>query len=249
MQNLRTIVIDKDQASQHALQSFALENEVLFSIIAILEDTSQLIELINQHKPDALFFCLETLPEFDNQFLTKISVSKPKLFFMSHQKEDAYKAFLENGIDFILKPINPNRLIISVYNAIKQIQMEKAYQDRTLQKIETINQSENKPKHISISSVDKIELVKQNEILYCKADGKYTEFYTENGKKISSKNLGEYTHHFTNDFFRIHHSYLVNIKHVDEIIKKKGVFCKVDNGDLLPVARRRQEEFIKFVNK
>lgn len=249
MQKINAIIVDQDPNAVNALKSFAAENAVLFSIITVADNCKKLVGLINEHSPDALFIGLNTNTGFDSSILSKISVSKPKLFYMSDNKEDAYKGFLEKAIDFILKPLDPNRLIISVYSAIKQIQMEKAYQDRMLQNIETINKQERRPEHISVSSVDKIELIKIDNIIYCKADGKYTEFYTTNGKKLSSKNLGEYTSHFNGNFFRIHHSYLVNINHIDEIIKKNGVFCKLDNGELLPVARRRQEEFIKFVNK
>ncbi len=249
MQKINAIIVEKDTSVVNTLQLFAAENAVLFSIISVINNCNKLVSLINENSPDAVFISLNSDSGFEPAMLSKINVSMPKVFYMSNKKEDAYIAFLDNAIDFILKPLNPNRLIISVYNAIKQIQMEKAYQDTVLKTIASINQKERRPEHISVSSVDKIELIKIDDIMYCKADGKYTEFYTTNGKKLSSKNLGEYTSHFNGSFFRIHHSYLVNIKHVDEIIKKKGIYCKLENGAILPVARRRQEEFIKFVNK
>ncbi|MGZ5255646.1 MAG: LytTR family transcriptional regulator DNA-binding domain-containing protein [Flavitalea sp.] len=45
----------------------------------------------------------------------------------------------------------------------------------------------------------------------------------------------------------MHHSYVVNIKHITKILKKDGYSCEFINGIALPVAKRRQEEFIKFI--
>ena len=85
--------------------------------------------------------------------------------------------------------------------------------------------------------------------MYCKAEGKYTEFVLSNKQKIlSSKNLGEYNSLLLNNyFFRIHHSYVVNIKKIVKIVKKDGFYCEFEHGISLPVAKRRQEEFVKFI--
>ena len=128
--------------------------------------------------------------------------------------------------------------------------MERVFQNDVIGKIATINTLQKKFEYVSITSVDKIELLKVEDIIYCKADGKYTEFYTLNKNKVvSSRNLGEYVPSLNKNFFRIHHSYIINIRHLVKIIKKNGLFCELINGDVLPVAKRRQEEFVKFINE
>jgi len=65
---------------------------------------------------------------------------------------------------------------------------------------------------------------------------------------MSSRNLGEYTPILDNRFFfRIHHSYIINVRHVVKISKKDGYFCELSNGTIVPVAKRRQEDFNKFI--
>ena len=186
---------------------------------------------------------------FDAKILDHLSVHKPKLINISKDKNNAYDSFKNNAIDFLLKPIDNNVLIISLYKAIKVIEMELAFQNDTIGKIKTINSLHQNIEHVAIASVDKIELLKIEDIVFCKADGKYTEFYVSNDiKKVSSRNLGEYATSFDNNFFRIHHSYVVNVKHLIKIIKKDGMYCELSDGHILPVAKRRQEEFIKFIN-
>jgi len=88
-----------------------------------------------------------------------------------------------------------------------------------------------------------------SEIIFCKAEGKYTNFHLLDGKKImSSRNLGEYSTILdANYFFRIHHSYIINLRQISKISKKDGYFCEFSNGIILPVAKRRQEDFNKFI--
>ena len=92
--------------------------------------------------------------------------------------------------------------------------MELSFQNQKVNQIKSYGSETSENGFIAISSSDKIELIKVEDIMYCKAEGKYTEFVLSNKQKIlSSKNLGEYNSLLLNNyFFRIHHSYVVNIK-------------------------------------
>ena len=168
---------------------------------------------------------------------------------MSGEVEYAYKAIKLNAVDFLQKPLNVNDFIISIYKTLKMIEMEQVFQNQKIQQINTINSLYQSNDYVAIASIDKIELLKIDDIVYCKAEGKYTEFHLSNGKKIlSSKNLGEYKNILeSGSLFRIHHSYVINIKHITKITKKDGYYCELINGDKLPIAKRRQDEFLKFI--
>lgn len=248
MRVLKAILIENDESVIKSFKDFESENSVLFSIIEIVPNFQNIIELTNTHKPDVLIVACDTVI-FYTKILNNIQVRKPKLVFISKNKVDAYEAFTQNASDFLLKPIHTNTLIVSIYKIIKYIEMETVYQDDVIGKIKTINSLHQNFEYVSIASVDKIELLKVKDIVFCKADGKYTEFVTvNNGKVISSRNLGEYVSLLDTNFFRIHHSYIINIKHLVKIIKKNGFFCELSNGEVLPVAKRRQDEFVKFIN-
>jgi two-component system LytT family response regulator len=102
---------------------------------------------------------------------------------------------------------------------------------------------------IAVPSVSKIDVLKVEKLLYCEAEGRYTTFYLEDGKTItSSKNLGEYEKQLPNDlFFRIHHKYLINLKKVSSINKEGGRYCEMLNNSFLPISKRKQEEFNRFL--
>jgi|TARA_B110000014_G_C19578875_1_gene307979 two-component system LytT family response regulator len=102
---------------------------------------------------------------------------------------------------------------------------------------------------ILVPSLEKIEIVHYNEILYLKSDGSYTEFFLEDRKITSSKNIGVYEKKLSINFFRIHHSYIVNLEKIKYICKVNGVSCYLDNNKTIPVSRRKKKDLINFINK
>ena len=191
-------------------------------------------------KPDVIFLDTALPNNTFFELLEKLEFNIPKLIFISNQEHYALKAFKYNAIDFILKPIDFNSIILAVYKAIKRIEIND---------INILNSFNQTNEYLAVSSLDKVELIHMSEIIYCKADGKYTCFILLNGKKIvSSRNLGEYSKILDNNyFFRIHHSYIINLRHIIKISKKDGYFCEFSNGTVLPVAKRRQDDFNKFI--
>ena len=65
---------------------------------------------------------------------------------------------------------------------------------------------------------------------------------------MSSKNLGVYEELLLkNNFFRIHHSYIVNVDLAVKIQKKDGTYLEIFNKKYLPISKRRVEGFYKFL--
>jgi two-component system LytT family response regulator len=249
MTPINAIIITEHHNTLQILKKFEEENSMIIKIIGDTNSITEAIATIKSKKLDAIF--LDFLFKDDQFFemLDQLEFSIPKLIFISGQKDYAVKAFKHNAIDFILKPIDFNAIILAVYKVIKRTEMERSYQNQKINNINILNSFNQSNDYVAIASLDKIELILMSEIIFCQADGKYTNFFLLNGKKImSSRNLGEYSTLLdSNYFFRIHHSYIINLKHISKISKKDGYFCEFSNGIILPVAKRRQEDFNKFI--
>ena len=207
------------------------------------------MSIIKLKKPDVVFLDIVLKDDVFFEMLEQLEFSIPKLVFISANENYAVKAFKHNAIDFILKPIDFNAIILATYKVIRRTEMERSYQNQKINNINILNSINQPNEYVAVSSLDKIELIPMSEIIFCQADGKYTNFFLLNGKKImSSRNLGEYNSILDHKyFFRIHHSYIINIRHIAKISKKDGYFCELSNGTILPVAKRRQEDFNKFI--
>ena len=249
MTPINAIIISEEKEILQKIKKFEEEN---FMILKIVSETSSITEGINSiqlQKPDLVFLDICFKEDTFFNMLSELEQNIPKMVFISDNKQDAAKAFKQNAIDFILKPIDFNSLILAVYKVIKNTKMERCYQNQKINTIQLLNSFNQPNDYVAVSSLDKIELIPMSEIIYCQAEGRYTTFFLLNGKKImSSKNLGEYSSILNpNYFFRIHHSYIINLRHIVKISKKEGYFCEFPNGVILAVAKRRQEDFNKFI--
>jgi len=249
MTSIKAIIITEKTDTLLILKKFEEENFMIIKIIGEAFSVIEGISMVKIHKPDVVFLDMQLEDDTFFEMLEQLEFSMPKLVFISTNESIAVKAFKHNAVDFILKPIDFNAMILAVYKVIKRTEMERSYQNQNINNINILNSIKQSNEYLAVASLDKIELIPMSEIILCQADGKYTNFFLVNGSKImSSRNLGEYTTILDdNYFFRIHHSYIINIRHVIKISKKDGYFCELSNGTILPVAKRRQEDFNKFI--
>ena len=106
------------------------------------------------------------------------------------------------------------------------------------------------PQHlIAVPSAKKIDFIKVEDIIYLKSEGRYTMFQLKDNKQlVATKNLGEYENLLdASIFFRVHHSYVVNLTQVTSINKTDGNYCEMVNKETVPIAKRRQEQLNKFL--
>jgi len=102
---------------------------------------------------------------------------------------------------------------------------------------------------IAIHDFKEIKFIDQSEIVYCKAEGRYTRIYLRNKKYIYEVRLLRKVESILskNNFFRIHRSYLVNINYITGIINKKILI--LEHNIQLPIARRRKNKLREKISK
>ncbi|RDI11218.1 LytR/AlgR family response regulator transcription factor [Flavobacterium sp. AG291] len=167
----------------------------------------------------------------------EISLLKDVVFVVLANPE-GFSNYSFKKIHILHRPFSGKKISILLGCIIEYFKEERFNSDR----------SELRDKNVlCIPSLDRIDLVKIDDILYCAADGKYTTFHLLSGQKlISSKNIGLYEKKLGSDFLRVHHSYLVNGKHITSLTKKKGFFCELSNSVVIPVSKRKQGCFNKY---
>lgn len=107
-----------------------------------------------------------------------------------------------------------------------------------------------KTKFYALSSAKGYKLINMYDILYCKASGNYTYIYLENSTNtLISKQLGHIQEALPEEaFVRIHHSYLVNLHHVDYYSKEDGGVLILKNGKKLKVSEGKKADLLAKLN-
>jgi DNA-binding LytR/AlgR family response regulator len=150
-----------------------------------------------------------------NEYMAEL----PTIIAISNSTEPAYEAFQRGLSGILLRPIEMTMLRKCLYR----------YQKNHRPSIE---------KKICIKSQGDYHFIKAHEIVYLKADNNTTDFYLENGKMISAyKTLKYYENLLPSYFFRIHHSYIINIEFVSRINIGKADCYLSENKIVLPFSR------------
>ena len=244
---IRAVIVDDEWS---AVQSLKWEVDKFCRGVEVCEvftDPVEAVSGINYLKPDCVFLDIE-MPQMDGfQLLDRLSFRNFDLIFTTAYDAYALKAFKESAIDYLLKPIDSDDL----QKAVLKIQQNKASDTlgTEVKKAMGLLQGHYSSK-IPLSFVDRTLFVKPSEILYCKSDGNYTEVYLVNGNRevISRKikEMEELIH--DRNFFRVHNSYLVNLKYLREYMKGEGAYLVLEGGKSIPVSRSRKTGLMDYLN-
>lgn len=106
-------------------------------------------------------------------------------------------------------------------------------------------------KCLSIPTQSGFSIIPVEEIIYCEARRSYSRFaLPDNRYIVTSKALLNYEAILiSQNFFRIHKSYLINLNHVEQYIRGAGGVVVMSNGMELDVSRRKKDDFLKRINQ
>ncbi len=245
---IRAVIVDDEI---NAIKSLKWEIENFCSDIEVqssFTDPSEAVSAINNLKPDCVFLDIE-MPEMDGfQLLKNLKYRDFDLIITTAFDTYAIKAFKENAIDYLLKPVDPDDLVKSLARIANN--KDKNVLGFELKKILNSIIPTNAEAKVSFPLFGKTIFVKPSDIIYCKADGNYSNIYLNGDKKeMISKKLKEIEEMIGNDrFYRVHNSYLVNLKYIKEYIKNDGHYLVLDDGTSIPVARSRKDTLLNLIH-
>jgi two-component system LytT family response regulator len=248
MKNIRAIIVD-DEAN--AIRNLKWEIEQFCSDVEIIDtfiNPTEAISAINYLKPDCVFLDIE-MPEIDGfQLLKKLHYRDFDLIITTAFDNYAIRAFKENAIDYLLKPIDSDDL----QRSVERIQKNKEKNTLGFKLTSVLESITPKPiqTRIALPLSGKIVFLEPKDILYCKSNGNYTEVYFENNtKEVLSRKLKDVEEIIDNtSFFRVHHSYLVNINHIKEFVKSDGKYLVLNNKATIPISRMKKDALLNLLN-
>jgi len=210
-----TLIIDDEQLARQRLKRL-LEPFDEIVIIGEAANGLEALNLIDKLKPQLLFLDIE-MPLLNGfEMLEKLS-TQPKVVFTTAYDQYAIKAFEEGSIDYLLKPVEKDRLekTITRLNAHQQEQQQIPIA-ALLQQL----QPKNTAKNLTIKIGDRILLIKPADIVYAEAEDKYVFIYTNDGKKhITDYTITGLEQKLSEQFIQINRGAIINTDFIKEIRK------------------------------
>lgn len=250
---IRTIIIDDEPSAINVL-SLILKKKCDNTVQIIATSNSPQLgrNLIEELQPDLVFLDVE-MPGLSGIDLVQ-SFHKPTFRVVFITAFDAYaiEAFRVNAIDYLLKPVESDdivRIIEKIINDTRKNEYVMDVQFQNLQKL-LLRHSIDAEARIGIAMSDKIIFVRIHEIIYCEAQGAYTNVHLKEGKKIlASKPLGDFEAQLSSHkFFRIHHSTLINLNCIKEFQRNNGGYVVMQNDAKLEVSHRKRKDFLDAID-
>lgn len=246
---MRTLIIDNEEQIRIGLKK---QLKISCPVISEIEEASGVksgLKAIEAFKPDLVFLDVEMDDGTGIELIKKLEHYNFQLIFITAHDKYAINAFKLSAIDFLLKPIDVEDLIKAVNKAEQNLKSKTLdLQFQILQ--ESLSSITIHEKKIVLKDSESIYFVKVSDIVHCKAEGPYTEFYLIPQQKIIiSKSLKEYEELLEPfGFIRTHHSHLINIKRIVRFDKADGGTLILENKQVVPVSQRKREQIMELLN-
>ena len=212
----KTIIIDDEQLARQRIKRLLKEYDEV-DIIGEAENGQEGLMIIEQQQPDLIFLDIE-MPILNGfEMLAKLK-HQPKVVFTTAYDQYAIKAFEEGSIDYLLKPIELERLDKTI-KKLKQTNLNAAPPIAIEDLLRQIN-GKKTIKTLTVKIGDKILLVKLSDIVHIQAEDKYVFLHTVDGKKhLTDFTLSNLEDKLPEEFLRVHRSDIINTDYIKEIRK------------------------------
>jgi len=246
---IRTVIVDDEVRSREAMREMLKLYCTGVEVVGEGEDVQSALEVILQQSPDLVLLDIKMPDGTGFDLIRKLMPVSFKVIFVTAYEEYAMQAFRYNAIDYLSKPIDPIELqnaIDKVTNTIESVNIN----DRLKQLLNGYMKpqiAENR--RLVLKTADTIHIVDIDTIVRCESDRNYTIFYLDDREKILiSKSLKEFSDTLeAHDFFRVHHSHLINLKYLAKF-KRDELMCVLKDNTEIPVATRKRYELLKILS-
>lgn len=242
---LKAIIVDDSIEARKALVTEIEDCCPEIELIGQAEGVVSGAKLIRSINPDLVFLDIQMNDGSGFDLLELIGNITFKVIFTTASDEYAVKAFKYSAVDYLLKPIDPDELVLAVKKA------ERRNQKENLSLLMENAKQANKPvRKLALNTLDKLHIVNISDIVRCESDVNYTQFFFSNGNKLLvTKTLKDFEDLLSeHQFIRVHQSHLVNVNFIKEFVKSDGGYLVMTDKTSVPVSTRKRMAVIEMLN-
>jgi len=242
---MKALIVDDEQMSRQTLRKLLDLYCPKVEILGEAGSADEAFTLIQEKSPAVVFLDVEMPFGSGFDLLARFTEIDFEIIFVTAFDQYALKAIKNSALDYLLKPINAEELI----EAVRKLEAkERTISDNMNVKtlLQNLRQMDASNNQIVVPTSDGFEFVEIDQVVRFEAEGRYTRIFLAGGNKILiCKNLKEFEIMLEeHDFFRTHHSHLVNMQYVKSYSKSDGGFLKMKEGSTVPISRRKKDAFL-----
>ena len=243
---IKAVLVDDDPKNITILKTLLEELKSGIEVAGEANNVEEAVRLIPLLSPNLVFLDIE-MP-FGNAFdlLDKLMPVKFEIIFITAFDEYSLKAFRYSALDYLLKPVDIDDLHIAVQKAEKRIEL-KNINEQLSNLLFNLNKPALSVAKIAMPVKEGFDFISIDEIVSCESKNNCIVVCTKSGKKYTcTRTIKDYEELLPkNVFFRIHHSFIVNISFIKKFFREgRGGYVELLDGTTIPVSYRRKDDFL-----
>ena len=239
---MKALIVDDERLARKELMNL-LGNHSQIQVIGEAVNADDAFEKINQLKPDLLFLDIQ-MPGKTGFDLLEMLETVPKVIFTTAYDEYALKAFEVNALDYLLKPVQPERLSDALGKLHEEKEEVKPREDDSARQL-------NENDQVFVKDGDRCWFVKLADVRLFESDGNYIKVYFDEVRPMIHKSLNALDERLDDrSFFRASRKHIINLGWVDSIEPwfNGGLMVKLRGGEQVEVSRRQAARFKEMMS-
>ena len=244
----KAVIADDEQPLRRFLRERLSELWPELDICGEAEHGQAALDLIEAYRPDVVFLDIR-MPGLSGMEVAGRIGPGCRIVFVTAYDEYAVEAFEKEAVDYLLKPVSPERLRKTILRVQEEISREgdgepELQTEKLLRLIRSLPGA-NEPRYLEYLRVphgDGVRLVPVDEVVYFKALDKYTALVTKEGESLIRKPVKELAAELDpNRFWQVHRGAVVNVRFIDRMSRSltgKGVLRLKHCKETLTVSNR-----------
>jgi len=245
MKTFKTILVEDERLAREELKSL-LKDYLEVDIIGEAKNGEEGIALIKEQKPDLVFLDIN-MPGMNGFEMLKHLEEIPRVIFVTAYDEYALKAFEVNALDYILKPVDPERL----REAIQKLSSEDDFISAQSAGIARKDRFLTVDDRVFIKDGEKCWFVELSKVRMLESDGNYVKVYFDNFRPLILRSLNSFEERLDPEhFFRANRKFIINLQWVSSIENwfNGGLQVELREGEKVEISRRQAIRFKELMS-
>lgn len=243
---MRTLIVDDERLARNELKRL-LEPYTKIEIVGEAANADEALKLIEEQQPELLFLDIQMPGKNGFELLSSIEGKTPEVIFTTAFDEYAIKAFEFNALDYLLKPIDNERLKETIHR-IEENQAQPEASTHTNERAEKVLGENDQ---VFVKDGEKCWFVKLGKIRLFESMGNYVRLHFDDQKPLVLKSLNNLEERLDpNTYFRANRKHIINLHWIEKIEPwfSGGLLVTLQGGDKIEISRRQAIRFKELMS-
>lgn len=234
---IRALIIDDERLARQELKNL-LQTFDQIQIVGESGNVDEALTMIDRENPDLIFLDIQMPGKNGFELLEEIKGNAPDVVFVTAYDEYALKAFEVNALDYLMKPVDEERLGELIDQLEAKINKKKEKQDTFVDGDDKLDITD----QVFLKDGEKCWFVQLEKIRLFESEGNYVRVYFDESRPLILKSLNALTDRLSEKyFFRASRKHILNLRWIEKVETwfNGGLLVILKDGTKVEVSRRQ----------